>query len=77
MFKTEKSYQIKLYKKIKNYLRWCNGEVIEDKEMKDILKLTDVNEITHKIQWYKLFTKAPIKEKTYILKLMGAGRKSR
>ena len=73
MFKTDKSYQVKLYKKIKNYLRWCNGEVIEDKEMNDILKLTDVKEITHKIQWYKLFTKAPIKEKTYILKLMEQG----
>ena len=70
MFKTEKSYQVKLYKKIKNYLRWCEGEKIEDKEMNDILKLTDVKKISHKIQWYKLFTKAPIKEKTYILKLM-------
>ena len=72
MFKTDKSYQVKLYKKIKNYLRWCEGEQIEDKEIKDILKMTSEKELVKK-QWYKFFDKAPIKEKTYILKLMEQG----
>jgi DNA helicase-2/ATP-dependent DNA helicase PcrA len=72
MFKTDKSYQIKLYKKIKNYLRWYDGEQIEEKEVKDILKLTSEKELVKK-QWYKFFDKAPIKEKTYILKLMEQG----
>src|SRR5210317_989205 len=72
MFKTDKSYQVKLYKKIKNYLRWCEGEQIEDKEIKDILKLTSEKKLVKK-QWYKFFDKAPIKEKTYILKLMEQG----
>src|SRR5210317_1985369 len=55
MFKTDKSYQVKLYKKIKNNL-----------------KLTSEKELVKK-QWYKFFDKAPIKEKTYILKLMEQG----
>ena len=72
-FKGNKSYHTKLYNKIKTYLSWCNGEKVGETDWKDVLKVTDKEEITEKEDWYKIFTKAPQKEKSYILNLLSKG----
>jgi len=72
-YKGNKSYHLKLYNKIKTYLNWCNGEKVGETEWKDVLKISGREEITEKEDWYTLFTKAPQKEKSYILNLLNKG----
>lgn len=69
-----KSFKVKMYKRIKNYLNWVNNDAqLDEKQWKDILEYTDKKVIEEKYNWYDLFTKIPEKDKNYIQSLMEQG----
>jgi superfamily I DNA/RNA helicase len=69
-----KSFKVRMYQRIKNYLNWVNNDAqLDEKQWKDILEYTDKKVITEKYNWYDLFTKIPDKDKNYIQNLIEQG----
>ena len=66
-----KSFKVRLYQRIKNYLSWVNDDAqLDEKQWKDIVEYTNKTKITEKEDWYDLFTKASEKDKNYIRSLL-------
>ena len=66
-----KSFKVRLYQRIKNYLSWVNDDAqLDEKQWKDIVEYTNKTKITEKEDWYDLFTKASEKDKNHIRSLL-------
>jgi DNA helicase-2/ATP-dependent DNA helicase PcrA len=76
-FKTNKgkSFTVRLYNASVNYNSWCRGNVLEDKEIKDIKEFTglDQDSWNKEVDWFDAFKEANMEEKQYIKNMLDNG----
>ena len=61
-----KSFKVRLYKAAVNYTKWTIEEKLEPKEIEDLNDFIEREEWDKNKEWYRVFSKAPEKEVTYI-----------
>ena len=71
--KKEKSFKVRMYKAAINYTRWCNGQELDSKYIKDIKEYTGDIEWDKNKKWYEIFVKADPDEKDYIRIMLANG----
>jgi superfamily I DNA/RNA helicase len=67
-----KSFKVRIYNASVNYNSWCRGSVLEEKEIKDIIEYTGLEQDkwNKNINWFDAFKNADQKEKEYIKNLI-------
>jgi hypothetical protein len=60
-----KSFKVRIYNASVNYNSWCRGSVLEEKEIKDIIEYTGLEQDkwNKNINWFDAFKNADQKEK--------------
>ena len=71
--KKEKSFKVRIFKAAINYTRWCNGQELDAKHIKDIKDYTGDIKWNKEKKWYEIFLKADTKEKDYIRNMLANG----
>ncbi len=61
-----KSFKVRHYKAAVNYTKWTIEEKLEPKEIEDLNDFVEREEWDKNKEWYRVFSKAPEKEVTYI-----------
>jgi ATP-dependent exoDNAse (exonuclease V) beta subunit len=67
-----KSFKVRIYNASVNYNSWCRGSVLEEKEIKDVIEYTGLEQDkwNKNINWFDAFKNADQKEKEYIKNLI-------
>ena len=73
--KRGKSFKSKMYKAAVNYTKWCQGQELDEKYIKDVREYTGDIEWQKDKTWYQMFIKADPKDKDYIRTMLSKGEK--
>ena len=64
-----------MYKAAVNYTKWCQGQELDEKYIKDVREYTGDIEWQKDKTWYQMFIKADPKDKDYIRTMLSKGEK--